>query len=289
MGLIAVPNVSEGRDVGCIQALARAVRDAGGTVADIHSDRAHHRSVFTIGGTPDELTGSMVALARAAMQIDLRHHTGVHPRLGALDVCPIVPVGVPMADAVALAVRTGRAIAEACVLPVYLYGEAASRPETRELPDLRRGGLETLARRARSGLPPDFGPAEPDERAGVVCMGARPILVAFNVWIDSSREIATAIAAEVRTSGGGLPGVRALGLEVAPGISQISMNLIAPHETGVDAAYEEVKGAAERRGATIVGTELIGVPPQRFLPDPEREAARLLKKPGRSLEIALAG
>ena len=289
MGLIAVPNMSEGRDVGRLQVLAEAIRAAGGTLVDVHSDPTHDRSVFTVAGSPDELVSSMVALARASMHIDLTQHQGVHPRIGALDVCPIVPHGSPLAEAIPVAIRTGREISGSCGLPVYLYGAAASRPEARELPDLRRGGLKALKRRARNELPPDFGPREIDDRTGVVCVGARDVLIAFNVWIGAPEETAKAIADEVRTSGGGLPGVRALGLRLEEGVSQVSMNLTAPRATGVDAVYEKVKAAALRRGAEVIATELVGVPPQRFMPDPQREAARLLRKPGRSLELALAG
>jgi glutamate formiminotransferase len=185
-------------------------------------------------------------------------------------------------------VRIGESIAVRHGLPVYLYGAAARRNEARELPELRRGGLVRLRDRAVTDLPPDFGPTRIDERRGVVCVGARDVLIAFNVWLIADVEVAQRIALEIRESQSGLSGLRALGLRIDANSSQVSMNLTRPERTGIDEAYEAVKVHADRFGVSIASTELVGVPPERFLPDPQREAARLLKKPGRSLEIALA-
>jgi glutamate formiminotransferase len=288
MGLIAVPNVSEGRDVGLLRRLGDAVRGAGAILADIHSDAVHNRSVLTVSGAEQALVAAMTQLAGIAREIDLSHHQGVHPRLGGLDVCPVVPHRTTLDAAVPVALSIAENIAARWELPVYLYGSAARRSETRELPNLRRGGLSALRKRAEEGLTPDFGPKEIDEKTGVVCVGARDVLIAFNVWLDAGVEIAEQIAAQVREGRSGLPGLRALGLSIDPRTSQVSMNLTRPEETGIDAAFEAVEAEAGRWGVRIAATEIVGVPPERFMPDPKREAARLLKKPGRSLENALA-
>ena len=233
----------------------------------------------------------MAALATsAAGAIDLRTQRGAHPRTGCLDVCPFVPHGTGMDGAIAAAHGAARAIARDASLPVYLYGRASRRPEAVGLPELRRGGLDALARRARSELPPDEGPAEIDPKAGVVCVGARDVLIAFNVWIDAGVEVARAIANSVRTEGGGLPGIRALGLWLGSrALSQISMNLIEPARTGIDQAFVAVERNAAEAKVDIVATEIVGLVPERFMPDPDAQAARLLVKPGRSLESALRG
>lgn len=278
--------MSEGRDRARISALARAVRAGGTRVLDVHSDPWHNRSVFTVAGEPDEMTVSMARLAVAARSIDLRLHEGVHPRLGALDVCPVVAFRITLSDATAIALSVARAIATRARLPVYLYGAAARRPETRELPDLRRGGLARLAERARAGLDPDLGPSSIDPRRGVVCVGARGPLIAFNVWLQGGVDLARRIAAGVRSSGGGPPGVRAIGVRVGDR-SQVSMNLVAPEVTGIDAAYEAVEARVGELGGLVTATEIVGLVPERYRPAPNRQAARLLTTPGRTLESAL--
>jgi glutamate formiminotransferase len=171
---------------------------------------------------------------------------------------------------------------------VYLYGAAAARRETRDLPQLRRGGLEGLRARASAGLSPDFGGPQIDERVGIVCVGARGVLIAFNVWLRCELETARGIAARIREAGGGLAGVRSLGLEIqAPDLCQISMNLTAPHITGIEAAFEAVASEAEARAAPVLSTEIVGLVPARFWPSPDARAARLLREPGRTLEAAL--
>lgn len=289
MSVIAVPNVSEGRSSRLLSALASALQGAGGRVLDVHSDAVHNRTVLTVAAGTGGLTAPLVALASAAQAIDLTEHSGVHPRIGALDVCPIVPVAHDMSEAVEVARSTAREIAETCRLPVFLYGLAATRSHALELPDLRRGGLETLSERAKTDLPPDFGPTTIDPRKGVVCVGARGPLIAFNVWISGAIEATRSVAAALRTSAGGPPGVRALAFEIEPGVCQVSMNLIDPETTGIDAAFETTQQLVEGAGLTITGTEIVGVPHERFLPDPKKKAARLLITPGRSLESLLAG
>lgn len=287
LDVVAVPNVSEGRDGVRIQELARAVRRGGARVLDMHSDPWHNRSVFTVAAEPGEIATSMAGLAVAARDIDLRRHVGVHPRLGGLDVCPVVAFRIDLAEATAIALATARAVAARAQLPVYLYGAAARRPETRELPDLRRGGLGQLAARARAGLTPDLGPSTVELRRGVVCVGARGPLIAFNVWLECRRELAQRIASEVRSSGGGPPAVRALGVRVGDR-SQVSMNLIDPAVTGIDTAFEAVAARARTYDVPVVATEIVGLVPARHRPRPDKQAARLLTTPGRTLESALA-
>lgn len=287
MRVIAVPNVSEGRDASLIARLAETVRAAGAAVADVHSDEAHHRSVITAASEPGRLVEAMVALAEACREIDLTLHRGVHPRLGALDVCPFVVGPATVEEAVAAARSAGEAIWEQARIPVYLYGYAATRPACASLPDLRKGGLHGLIERSRGPLPPDFGNAPIDPRHGVVCVGARDVLVAFNVWLRCDGDAARAIAASVRRAG--LPGVRTLGLDLGDGLSQVSMNLTRPWEAGVDRAFDAVASLAAAAGVEVHATELVGVPPERYMPDPDAQAARLLIGPGRSLERALAG
>ncbi|MFN2489814.1 MAG: glutamate formimidoyltransferase [Actinomycetota bacterium] len=289
MTVIAVPNVSEGRDAAKVEELGATISRGGAGVLDVHTDAIHNRSVFTVSGAEECVVEAMAQLGAAARHIDLDRHVGVHPRLGVLDVCPIVAHDIELADAAVIARATGRAIGERAGLPVYLYGAAAMRAATRELPEIRRGGLRALMRRAEAGLAPDFGPQRIDTRAGVVCVGARGVLIAFNVWLACDGAIARDIASQTRTRGGGPPGVRALGFALGPGHgSQVSMNLIDPAHTGIDRAFAHVATAAARRGVKIVATEIVGLVPESFRPQPGKEAARLLVKPGRSLESALS-
>jgi glutamate formiminotransferase len=219
-------------------------------------------------------------------------HHGVHPRLGGLDVYPFVPQLGSMDEAIAAARVAGRSIYERTGIPVFLYADATERSEARELPQLRRGGLGALKQRADDGLVPDHGSAsEIDIHRGVICVGARGVLIAFNVWLGCDRGEAEQIAASVRAGrggrGGGLPGVRALGLGVAGGLSQVSMNIVDPELTSVDQAFAAVALAAELHGISVTRTELVGLVPERYQPDPNAAAARLLSEPSRSLEAAL--
>ena len=285
--LIAVPNVSEGRDEDLLERFRGVLEANGVAVLDVHSDAVHNRSVFTLAGRDEALVLGVTELARAALAIDLTEHSGVHPRLGALDVCPFVIEDEPK-RAIDGARAAARRIAREAGLPVFLYGDAAHRDETRSLPQLRSGGLDEVQRRAGNGeLLPDEGPRHIDPAHGVVCVGARRPLIAFNVWLRCDAEAARRIAAEIRSQNGGPPGVRALGWQVRGGLSQVSMNLVAPEETGIDDAFGEVARCAERGAVEIIATEIVGLPPERYLPDPKREAARLLLQPGRSLESVL--
>ena len=260
----AVPNFSEGRDEEKIRRIAGAVAAvAGVSVLDLHSDEDHNRSVLTFVGEEGPLLEASVALARACVEeIDLASQTGVHPRMGALDVLPFVPLaGASMGDAAALAREVGEELG-ALGLPVYLYGEAASAPHRRNLADVRRGGYEGLSLRADDpDWSPDYGPDTLPPRSGAVAVGARPFLVAFNAYLDTGDvEKARAVAAEVRERDGGLPGVKALGLEVG-GRAQVSMNLTDLERTSVAAALDAVRSSAERRGTRVEETELVGLLP----------------------------
>ena len=285
MTLLAIPNVSEGTDATRIRRMAHEMETAGARVLDVHSDAAHNRSVFTITAAQADLVEACVRLAETSSEIDLTRHRGIHPRLGGLDVCPFVPHGATgMDEAVDAARATARLIADRLGLPVYLYGEAALRAETRALPDLRRGGLPTLAKRAVDELPPDAGPSKIDPRRGVVCVGARGPLIAFNVWLAADIDVARDIAARVRSGT-----VRALGLPLGPGRVQVSMNLIDPATTGIEEAFTAVSDLADKRSVKITGTEMVGLVEARFLPDPDATVARLLLRPGHSLETLLQG
>ncbi|MDQ3646613.1 MAG: glutamate formiminotransferase, partial [Actinomycetota bacterium] len=275
MPLIGIPNLSVARDAERVGSLRQVLEEARATVLDTHSDRAHNRSVFTVTADPADLPDAFASLARATVPIDLRDHDGLHPRTGVFDVCPIVPHHAGMSEAIEVARATGEAIA-AAGLPVYLYAHSATRTETRSLPDIRRGGLAGVIRRANQGLTPDLGPSTIDPRRGVVCVGARDVLIAFNVWLRAGIATAERIAAAVRETGGGLAGVRALGLEVDPDVAQVSMNLTQPSRVGVDETFTEVDRLVRLEGGGIVATELVGLVPKRFEPDPHGEAARLL-------------
>ena len=286
----AVPNFSEGRDPAKIGRIADAVRAVGGvTVLDLHSDADHNRSVLTFVGEEGPLLTASVALARACIEeIDLAVQSGVHPRMGALDVLPFVPLsGATMDDAVSLAREAGEMLG-ALGLPVYFYGEAATAPHRRNLADIRRGGYEGLS--ARAGEPewrPDHGPAVLPARSGAVAVGARRFLVAFNAYLDTGDvDLARAVAAEVRERDGGLPGVKALGLEVG-GRAQVSMNLTDLERTSVAEALDAVRRSAGERGARVEETELVGLAPLAAVLETTRHYLDLPElRPGQVIEAA---
>jgi glutamate formiminotransferase len=286
MPLIAIPNVSEGRDEDRIGRMIHALGEEGASVLDTHTDAVHHRSVFTVTAPAGTLEQALTRLAELALEIRLDLHDGVHPRLGVLDVCPIVPHELPMEPAVTLAHSLGGSIHRSTKLPVYFYGEAATRQETRELPAIRKGGLDQLIARARCELPPDLG-ADIDPVTGVVCVGARGPLIAFNVNVACDLTSAQANAASIRESSGGLPGVRALAFPIDTGTCQISMNLTQPHHAGIDAAFDAIADAVEGSQGRILSCEVVGLVAARFLPDPGKQAARLLKQPDLCLESKL--
>lgn len=324
--LESVPNVSEGRRPAVFDRLVAALTGhPGATLLDASRDPDHNRSVFTLAGDAAGLRAALLALYGVALaEIDLGRHRGVHPRVGAVDVVPFVALGdTPRAAAVAAARDLAREVAARFDLPVYLYEEAASSPHRRLLAGLRRGGPEDLAARlaaslavpaaappapsaappARSpaapGAPasgsatappdwlPDFGPPRLHPTAGATAIGARPFLVAANAVLDSGEAaVARAVARAVRESGGGLPGVRALGLLLASrGLVQVSMNLVDVARTPPAVAFAAVAREAARHGARVVERELIGLVPEAALVGEGEEAERLrVAWGGRTLE-----
>lgn len=258
--LLAVPNVSEGTDAAVIERLGGSFGAA--RVLDVHADPDHNRSVFTLAARQGELADGLVRGAAAAVAaIDLREHAGVHPHVGAIDVIPVVHLdagrrGAAVAEALTAAARIG----EELELPVFLYGALATRPEHAERSTLRRGGPRELARRLAAGeLRPDFGPARAHPSAGATLVAARPPLVAFNVDLQSDDvELARRIAGEIRESGGGFPGVRAIGLQLpARGCAQVSMNV---HDHTAVPLSELV--AAVRKRAEVAEAGLVGLAPR---------------------------
>ncbi len=266
--LECVPNVSEGRDARAVEAIADAVRAiTGARLADVHADPDHNRSVFTFLGSPSAVEEAALAVASAVLtRVDMREHHGIHPRIGALDLLPFVPLrDVTMDEAVAVARRVGERLGGEHGVPVYFYGAAATRPERRAIRDIRRGEYEGLAARlADPAWCPDCGPAEFHPRGGAIAVGARDILVAYNIWLDSSDlAAAKAIASAVRESSGGLPCVQALGLPLERrGLVQVSMNLLDYRRTGIARAYDAVAAEAARRGIPIKRAELVGLAPR---------------------------
>jgi len=259
--LESVPNFSEGRDLHVVDAL-RAALSLPARLLDVHVDADHHRSVFTLVGEAGDLVESLLAGIECARErIDLRRHEGAHPRIGAADVVPIVPIvpkGMPEARATALIL--GRRIGNELGLPVFLYGELAPG---RGPAFFRRGGPEELVRRLDAGeLEPDFGPRELHPGAGGVIVGARSPLIAFNVNLRGSVDVAREIAALVRETGGGFPGVRALGLDLPrAGIVQVSMNVEDVEAVALHELVTQVAREASSRGAEVLGSELVGLMP----------------------------
>ena len=266
-----IPNISEGRDAGIVEACAQAVRAVPGVrLLDLSSDSAHHRSVLTFAGDREPVRQAVLALFAAAVPaIDLRTHTGEHPRLGAVDVVPFVPIeGVTMAECVALAKDVGRDVAARFALPVYLYEEASTNPARKNLEDIRRGEFEGLgAKMAKEGWAPDFGPAAPHASAGASIIGARMPLIAYNINLNTNRlDVAKKIAAAVRHSSGGLRFVKAMGVELADrGIVQVSMNLTNYEKTPIFRVFEMVKREAERHGVMVLESEIVGLVPSAAL------------------------
>jgi glutamate formiminotransferase/formiminotetrahydrofolate cyclodeaminase len=275
-----VPNVSEGRRPSIIDACARAIEGAGLPVLDIHSDAAHNRTVFTFAGPPAAVEAAALALASVAVaSIDLGHHDGVHPRVGAIDVVPFVPIAdTTLDDCVAMARAFGAEFARRHHVPVFLYEAAATSPARRRLETIRRGGLASLAERmAGADWPPDFGPAQAHPSAGVTVVGARIPLIAYNITLVSDRvELATAIARTVRESSGGLPCVKALGLPLADQhLIQVSMNLTDFRVTSMRTVFDAVTREAEARGVSVAGSELVGLVPAAALSDEDAAHLRI--------------
>src|SRR5476649_483464 len=266
-----IPNVSEGRRPEIVAAMAAAIRAVPGVrLLDHSSDPAHNRSVFTLAGDAAGVEQAVLALVeRAVADIDLRTHRGEHPRMGAVDVVPFVPIeGATMADCVALARKTGAAIAERFHVPVYLYEEASSNPARKNLEDIRRGEFEGLAAKmATAGWAPDYGPATPHPSAGAIVVGARMPLIAYNINLATDRiDVAKKIAAAIRHSSGGFRYVKAAGFTLADrGIVQVSMNLTNYEKTPIARVFEAVKREAARHGVAILESEIVGLIPAAAL------------------------
>ena len=266
-----VPNVSEGRRPEVLQSMLRAV----GRVADVRlldhsSDASHNRSVLTMAGEAEGLKDAVIALFEVAIgSIDLRLHSGEHPRMGAVDVIPFIPIeGVTMADCVALARETGAEIAKRFDVPVFLYEEAARVPARTQLEDIRRGEFEGLAARmAGPEWAPDFGPSRPHPSAGATVVGARMPLIAFNINLATDRlDVAKKIAVAIRHSSGGFRFVKAMGVAVQDrGIVQVSMNLTNYEKTPIFRVFEAVRREAARYGVSVLESEIIGLVPAAAL------------------------
>ena len=271
--LECVPNVSEGRDPAVVAKIAEAFASAGATLLDVESDRDHHRSVVTIAGTAREVVEGAVRGAReAAARIDLTKHRGAHPRMGATDVVPFIPLGsTTMADAVLAANEAAERIAKELSIPTYLYGDAARRPERCDLAKVREGQFEGIRDLigADPSRAPDFGPCAVHPTAGATAVGARFFLVAFNVDLDT-RDLALAkrIAKEIRERDGGMPAVKALGFDLPEkGWVQVSMNLTDYRRSSPIAAYDAIKQRADAAGVRIAGSELVGLIPAEACPE----------------------
>ena len=270
-----VPNFSEGRHAETIDALRAAIAAVPGVdLLDVQADASHNRSVFTLVAPPAAaLEGAFRAMQVAAARIDLTKHQGEHPRMGATDVVPFVPVrDVTMEDCVALARGLGERVGRELQIPVFLYARAATRPERERLPDIRKGEFERLKEQV---LDPDFGPTKVHPTAGATAIGARPFLVAYNVYLNT-QDIAVAkeIAKEIRTSSGGLPGVQASGF-IVDGLAQVSMNLLDIDITSPAVVYNGIKVRAEKRGVAVQMSEIVGLIPERALIGAAESALRL--------------
>jgi len=276
-----VPNISEGRRGEVVARVVDAVRGVrGARLLDYSSDASHNRSVITMAGDPAPLKNAVLAIFDVAVAaIDLRTHTGEHPRLGAVDVVPFVPIeGVTMEECVALARETARSVAERFAVPVYLYEEASSNPLRKNLEDIRRGEFEGLATKMTTdGWAPDYGPPAPHPSAGASVIGARMPLIAYNINLATDRlDVAKKIAAAIRFSSGGFRYVKAMGVTLADrGIVQVSINLTNYEKTPMLRVFEAVKHEAERYGVNVLESEIVGLVPSAALMDTAQSALQL--------------
>ena len=276
-----VPNISEGRRSDVVARVVEAVRRVrGARLLDYSSDASHNRSVITMAGDAAPLKDAVLAIFEIALaEIDLRTHTGEHPRLGAVDVVPFVPIeGATMEECVALAKETARSVAERFAVPVYLYEEASSNPLRKNLEDIRRGEFEGLgAKMTTDGWAPDYGPPAPHPTAGAAVIGARMPLIAYNINLATDRlEVAKKIAAAIRFSSGGFRYVKAMGVTLADrGIVQVSINLTNYEKTPMLRVFEVVKREAERHGVTVLESEIVGLVPSAALIDTAQSSLQL--------------
>jgi glutamate formiminotransferase len=289
-----VPNISEGRSPLVIEKIADAVRQCDGVaLLDISKDPDHNRSVLTIAAHKSKLLHCAHSLYEAAISsIDLREHNGIHPRIGAVDVAPLIPLGATsMQECVALSKKVAQMVASKFQLPVYLYAKSASAPNRIKLADIRGGGFEGLTE--KMALPewePDFGPNRPHPSAGVTVIGARFFLVAYNIVLNTPDiSIARSIARTVRESSGGLAGVQAIGLFLeGRHLAQVSINLLDYHKTSIPDVQIRVIAEAAKLGVSIVDAELVGLTPKDALGGVSPESLKIANfHEGLTLENAL--
>ena len=279
-----VPNISEGRDTDKIKTIAGVIERPGARLLDLSSDPNHNRTVITLAGEPQAVAEAAFDVARAAIaSIDLTHHHGEHPRMGAVDVIPFIPVGgVTMAECCEIAEQVGKRIGQELNVPVYLYAESAKVPQCRMLPIIREGEFEGFAEKIKDpAWQPDFGPTERHPTAGCVAVGARNFLIAYNIDLDTSDvTIASSIAKSMRESSGGLMNVQARGIFLEDQQrAQVSMNILNFATTPLCRVFELVKMEAARYGVGIVKSELIGLAPAQAFMD---VASYYLQLPGLS-------
>jgi len=283
-----VMNVSEGREIDRIRAISSQVETIPGAhLLDCSSDPDHHRTVLSfIGGLESIMDSAFATIRRAVELIDMRVHRGVHPRIGAVDVVPFVPLGsLSIEPCVDLARRLGDRVASQLGIPVYLYEDAAIRPDRTQLPDIRKGGLEGLAKSIATDpyRTPDFGPSRLHPTAGAVIIGARVPLVAFNIYLGTGDvELARRIARSIRERDGGMPKVRAMGFFIArKQQAQVSINLRDYRQTSILSVWERVSKEAEDLGVPVLSSEIIGLAPSAALSDSVCERIGL-ENPGRT-------
>ncbi len=279
--LESVPNFSEGRRTEVVEQIVDAARLPGVRILDLHSDADHNRSVLSLAGEPEPLADAIFrAVERASELIDLRQHSGEHPRMGATDVVPFIPLGqTAMATALQTAKTVGERVARELGIPVYFYEEAATRPERQNLENIRRKGFEELREVIghEDGREPDLGPREVHPSAGAVVIGARRALIAYNIYLNTADvKVAKAIAKRVRQSSGGLRFVKALGLEIpARGQVQVSMNLTDYRRTAMHTAFNLVRDEAAAYGVTVTESEIVGLAPMEALVEAGRYYLRM--------------
>lgn len=268
-----VPNFSEGRRVEVVEEIVGSIKDVKGvTLLDYSHDESHNRSVVTFIGDPDGVVEAAFQAAKtAAEKINMAEHSGGHPRMGATDVIPFIPVkGVSMDDCIELAKRLGKKLAEELDIPVYLYEEAAAKPDRKNLSDVRCGQYEGLIESIKEPeRNPDFGPAEVNRRAGVTAVGARPPLIAYNINLDTDNvDIAKNIARAIRGSSGGFPSIKGLGIMIEEtGQAQVTINVCDFKKVPMHRVFEIVKSEAARYGVAVTSSEIVGLTPLDALVD----------------------
>jgi glutamate formiminotransferase len=280
MALIeCVPNVSEGRRDSVIATLGAAIDRPGVQLLDRSSDSSHNRTVFTFAGESRPVQEAVLRLFTEAIgSVDLRQHEGVHPRIGVVDVVPFVPLqGATMEECIALARQTAAMVADRFEVPMFLYEEAAATDARRNLAEIRRGGLDGLALRMQQpAWRPDYGPDRPHPTAGATAIGARPILIAFNVNLATNRlGVAKRIASTIRASSGGFSHVKAMGVQLEHGVVQVSMNLTNYRETSVMTVFDTIAREAAVDGVRVLESEIVGLVPAEALPADPRKRLKL--------------